>query len=53
MVDGKDLKKILKWAGIVALVVLPVVVILKKRKAQSADRSDDEEADVYSAELKD
>ena len=52
MDDDKKLPKFIKWAGIVALIALPVVVYLKARKANGERRpADEEEADIFSPEL--
>ena len=47
----EDMKKILKWAGIVALIALPVIVILKKRIAQQSEKSWDDEPNIFASEL--
>lgn len=44
---------ILKWAGIAALLVVPVVVIVKKLR-NGNDRSEpQDDGDIFSAELED
>ncbi|MBI1808054.1 MAG: hypothetical protein HYR76_13525 [Ignavibacteria bacterium] len=46
------MKKFLTWAGIVTLVALPVVVLLKRRnKQRSDDRSVDDDSNIFAAEL--
>jgi hypothetical protein len=48
--DEKSFFRVLKWAGIVALVTVPLVVFLKRKKAEEpAPTSDD---DIFEAELK-
>jgi len=51
MNEDTGLKKILKWAGLVALIALPVVVILKKRKSSQAEISADDDSNIFSDEL--
>ena len=50
--NQKGFTKVLKWAGIIALVALPVMIILKKRKTQEAYSTLDDEANIFSDELK-
>jgi len=53
MDEKKGLMKVLKWAGIVALVTVPLVVLLKKRKGeQPVSSSPDDDNDIFEAELK-
>jgi uncharacterized membrane protein YjfL (UPF0719 family) len=50
--DDKDsIRKILKWAGIVALVALPVYLIVKKGKSQKDSQQADDESNIFSSEL--
>ena len=51
MDEGTGLKKILKWAGIVTIIALPVIVLLKKRKNCSSDVPEDDESNIFTAEL--
>ncbi|MBI3766522.1 MAG: hypothetical protein HY277_08495 [Ignavibacteriales bacterium] len=52
MDENVSLKKFLTWAGIVTLVALPVVVLLKRRnKQRSDDRSVDDDSNIFAAEL--
>ena len=51
MEDNSTLKKFLKWAGIVALVALPVVDLLKRKKNRSLEPLADDESNIFSAEL--
>lgn len=52
MDENFNLKKLLKWAGIVALIALPVVVLLKKQKERRPDdRSRNDESNIFAAEL--
>lgn len=51
--DEKSFFKVLKWAGIVALVTVPLVVYLKKRKADpSVASSSNDDSDIFDAELR-
>jgi hypothetical protein len=53
MDSDKSLIKILKWAGIAALVALPIVVLLKKHKKDEFDPHLADEDDIFSSELSD
>jgi hypothetical protein len=43
--------KVLTWAGIIALVSVPLMVFLKRNQTQEAPSGDDE-SDIFEAELK-
>ena len=52
MNDDNGVMKFLKWAGIAALVAIPVMVFIRKRKIEGPEAplpADD--ADIFSAEL--
>ena len=49
--NEKSFFKVLKWAGIVALVTVPLVVYLQRKKAQEAVPSSDD-SDIFEAELR-
>ncbi len=51
MDDNKDFMKVLKWAGIIALVAVPVIMVLRNRHQQDAERVDDDEANIFASEL--
>ena len=51
MEDNTGLKKFFKWAGIIALLALPVVVLLKRKKDRSVETIADDESNIFSAEL--
>ncbi|HUL42720.1 MAG TPA: hypothetical protein VLY03_00015 [Bacteroidota bacterium] len=51
MEDENKLKLFLKWAGLAALVAIPVMVILKKRKEQDSRLPDDDDSDIFASEL--
>ncbi len=52
--DSKTLKRVLTWVGVAALIALPLVILLrKKRTGPEAEPADDDSMDIYSAELKD
>jgi hypothetical protein len=51
MNDNKDFMKVLKWAGIIALIAVPVFMVLKKKQQRDADRTDEDDANIFSAEL--
>jgi hypothetical protein len=49
--DDKSFNKILKWAGILALIAVPVYLVLKKRKADEKDPYTDDDSNIFAAEL--
>ena len=51
MEDENKLKLFLKWAGLAALVAIPVMVFLKKRKEQDGKVVDDDDSDIFASEL--
>jgi hypothetical protein len=52
MDDEKKLPKIVKWAGIVALIAIPVVVLLKARKAnRGSESTENEDSNIFANEL--
>ena len=47
----EGLVKVLKWAGILALLAVPVYMVLKmKSERNSSDRMDDDEANIFASE---
>ncbi len=48
MDDRSKIKNILKWAGIAALVALPVYLIIKKKKAERDKTDSSDESKIYS-----
>jgi hypothetical protein len=52
MDNERSALKILKWVGLVALVSLPLVVFLKKRKPRTPDVLNDDESNIFASELK-
>ncbi len=52
MENDKDKLKFLKWVGLVALVSLPLMVFLKKRKPQESEVFNDDESNIFASELK-
>ena len=53
MNDDMNLKKILKWAGLAALVAVPVYFILKKRKSAEDEPVVADDADIFAPDLQD
>ncbi len=54
MEEGSSVKAVLKWAGIIALVAVPIAILLKKRKPEPVVPLPDEgDADSYVGELRD
>jgi len=51
MTEDSGLKKILKIAGIVALIAVPVLILMKKRKNQSSEEQTDDDSNIFSSEL--
>lgn len=49
--NEKSFFRVLKWAGIVALVTVPLVVYLKRKKAEEASASNDD-SDIFESELR-
>ena len=52
MDNDRDKMKFLKWIGLVALVSLPLMVFLKKRKPQESEAFTDDESNIFASELK-
>ena len=52
MDNDRDKLKFLKWVGLVALVSLPLMVFLKKRKPQESEVFNDDESNIFASELK-
>ena len=51
MDDEKNFKNFLKWAGIVALIAVPVYLVLRKRKSEDKDAYTDDDSNIFAAEL--
>jgi len=51
MTEDTGLKKVLKIAGIVALIAVPVLILMKKKNNQSSAESSDDDANIFSSEL--
>ena len=49
--DDEGLVNVLKWAGIIALLAVPVYLVLKKKKEKYSDGMYEDEADIFSSEL--
>ena len=49
--DNGKLKTILTWAGIAALVAIPVVVLLKKRKEEPGEAVMEDDSNIFASEL--
>ncbi len=53
MDESKTLRRVLLWAGIAALVALPLVILLRKKKLeQDLAPVDEDSADIYQSELR-
>lgn len=47
-------KKILKWAGIVALIAVPVYLVLRKKKEEAPETPstyEEDDSNIFAAEL--
>jgi len=51
MKEDTGFKKILKIAGIVALIAVPVFLIIKKKKKQSSRGINDDDSNIFSSDL--
>ena len=51
MDDERATLKFLKWVGLVALVSLPLVVFLKKRKPQDSEFRNEDDSNIFASEL--
>jgi hypothetical protein len=51
MDEDKGLMKILKWAGLAALIAIPLVVILKKQNKSQRKDSLEDESNIFATEL--
>jgi len=51
MEKESNVMKFLKWAGLVALVSLPLVVFLKKRKPEISDPAGEDDSNIFASEL--
>mgnify|MGYP001328460969 CR=1 FL=1 len=49
--EDKEIVKILKWAGIVALIALPVIVFFKNKKNKQSSNKIEDESNIYSTEF--
>jgi uncharacterized membrane protein YjfL (UPF0719 family) len=47
----EGLVKVLKWAGILALVAVPVYMVFKRVTERSAGSIDDDEANIFASEF--
>jgi len=51
MEERDTLKSVLKWAGIAALVAIPLVVLLKKWKDNPRDQVAEDDSNIFASEL--
>jgi len=52
MDDERGALKFLKWVGLVALVSLPLIAFLRKKKPQSSKPLNEDESDIFASELR-
>lgn len=51
MEERDTLKSVLKWAGIAALVAIPLVVLLKKWKDYPQEKVAEDDSNIFASEL--
>jgi hypothetical protein len=51
MEEDNGLKNILKWAGIIALIAVPVFLVLRKFRLQEQDSYADDDSNIFASEL--
>ena len=49
--EESGIVKLLKWAGIVALIAVPVYIVMKKRNEQESGEPYEDEANIFASEL--
>ena len=51
MAEEKGLIRVLKWAGIIALIAVPVFMVLQKKKRHNPDVMSGDDSNIFAAEL--
>ena len=51
--DEEGLMDLLKWAGLIALIAVPVYMMIKMKKEQLSDSFLDDDSNIFAAELQD
>lgn len=54
MENEVNFKKILKWAGIVALIAVPVYLVLRKKKSETPEMPEmyaEDDSNIFASEL--
>ncbi len=51
--EEQGLMKVLKWAGIIALIAVPVYMVLKKKNEEEPNAMYEDEANIFASELED
>jgi LPXTG-motif cell wall-anchored protein len=49
--DNSRLKTLLTWAGIAALVAIPVMVLMRKRKEDPEEGMMEDDSNIFASEL--
>ena len=49
--EDEGLVRVLKWAGILALIAVPVYMVLKKQSEKRSDIMYEDEANIFASEL--
>ena len=51
MEEDSGLNNILKWAGIMALIAVPVFLVLRKYRSQERESYADDDSNIFASEL--
>jgi hypothetical protein len=51
MEEDRGILRVLKWAGVIALIAVPVYLVLKNRRPEDAVNADDDDSNIFAAEL--
>ncbi len=51
--EERGLVDVLKWAGLIALIAVPVYMVLKKQMEKGPDTRYEDEANIFASELED
>jgi hypothetical protein len=49
--EEKEIVKVLKWAGILALLAVPVYMVFKKKNGRTKDDVSEDESNIFASEL--
>ena len=51
MEEDQGILRVLKWAGVIALIAVPVYLVLKNRRPEEAMTVDEDDSNIFAAEL--